>query len=56
MNFPSDRPGRTRKWDGYRAIPVKNGVRVSLLSRNQKDLTREGSGRYSGDGAGAELT
>jgi bifunctional non-homologous end joining protein LigD len=29
------------KWDGYRAIAVKDGKRVELLSRNQKDLTRD---------------
>jgi bifunctional non-homologous end joining protein LigD len=29
------------KWDGYRAIAVKDGARVKLVSRNQKDLTRD---------------
>jgi bifunctional non-homologous end joining protein LigD len=29
------------KWDGYRAIAVKDGDRVRILSRNEKDLTRE---------------
>ena len=32
------------KWDGYRALAVKDGARVLLLSRNQKDLTRDYSG------------
>ena len=29
------------KWDGYRAIAVKDPRGVKLLSRNQKDLTRD---------------
>ena len=29
------------KWDGYRAIAAKDGSRVKLVSRNQKDLTRD---------------
>jgi bifunctional non-homologous end joining protein LigD len=29
------------KWDGYRAIAIKDGKRVRLVSRNQKDLTRD---------------
>src|ERR1700726_4450247 len=29
------------KWDGYRAVAVKDGSRVRLISRNQKDLTRD---------------
>ena len=29
------------KWDGYRSIAVKEGARVKLWSRNQKDLTRD---------------
>jgi bifunctional non-homologous end joining protein LigD len=27
------------KWDGYRALALKDGTQVQLLSRNQKDLT-----------------
>ena len=27
------------KWDGYRAIAIKNGERVEIRSRNDKDLT-----------------
>ena len=29
------------KWDGYRAQAVKNGITVSLASRNLKNLTRQ---------------
>src|SRR5438445_12812837 len=29
------------KWDGYRALAINDGERVQLLSRNQKDLTRD---------------
>src|SRR5690242_1545500 len=29
------------KWDGYRALAVKDGASVRLISRNQKDLTRD---------------
>jgi bifunctional non-homologous end joining protein LigD len=29
------------KWDGYRVIAEKDGPRVLLISRNQKDLTRD---------------
>ena len=29
------------KWDGYRSIGVKEGARVKLWSRNQKDLARD---------------
>jgi len=29
------------KWDGYRALATKDGASVRLVSRNQKDLTRD---------------
>src|SRR5262245_51500672 len=29
------------KWDGYRAVAMKDGATVRLISRNQKDLTRD---------------
>jgi bifunctional non-homologous end joining protein LigD len=29
------------KWDGYRALAIKDGLNVRLVSRNQKDLTRD---------------
>jgi ATP dependent DNA ligase-like protein len=29
------------KWDGYRAIAVKDGASVRLISRNAKDLTAD---------------
>jgi bifunctional non-homologous end joining protein LigD len=35
------------KWDGYRALAVKDGSTIRLISRNQKDLTRD----YPGVGA-----
>jgi bifunctional non-homologous end joining protein LigD len=36
------------KWDGYRALAIKAGARVQLLSRNQKDLTRDYPGVVAG--------
>ncbi len=38
------------KWDGYRALIIKDGNQVQIQSRNHKDLT----GRYPGV-AGAAL-
>ena len=35
------------KWDGYRAIADKNGARVRLISRHQKDLTADYPGVIS---------
>src|SRR3954471_8075092 len=29
------------KWDGYRAVAVKNGLEVKLISRNHKSLTAD---------------
>src|SRR3954468_18768992 len=29
------------KWDGYRSLALKNGPRVTLLSRNLKDVTAQ---------------
>jgi hypothetical protein len=29
------------KWDGYRTLTVKDGTRVTLLSRNLKDATAQ---------------
>jgi bifunctional non-homologous end joining protein LigD len=29
------------KWDGYRALAIKDGDRIQLVSRNEKNLTRD---------------
>jgi ATP-dependent DNA ligase len=29
------------KWDGYRTLAIKDGARVTLLSRNLKDATAQ---------------
>jgi hypothetical protein len=36
------------KFDGYRALLIKNGPRVQLRSRNNKDLTPDVSGHPRG--------
>jgi bifunctional non-homologous end joining protein LigD len=39
----SNRPDWTYevKWNGHRAVAIKDGKRVRLVSRNQNDLTRD---------------